>query len=185
MTAEQVARLLVCGTVDIAAIPELADPEFRDDVEQRLSHVGLQLARGAGRWLARSPIELGADVLDGFHPAHVLNQGHMAVLAAAYLHLRHLPRQAGVTVEEVGSVTFADLYASFSAYNRRRVRAWITELRRAGFLGGEGDVICAGPLLSVLDEVAADERADRAVHSFLVKRMLQRKAREELGDAEA
>lgn len=170
---ESVARLLVCGTLGADRVPELERRNFREEVEQRLGAVGLKLTAASGRWLARPTTVDTASEFADFRPFHALHQAHLALLACAYLHLRYLPRQAGAPVDEDASVRFDLLYAPFSAsYQRRKVQAWVSELRRGSFLAGEGDVIRAGPFLASIDEVVADDRADAAVTEFVLRRML-------------
>lgn len=177
MTAEEVAGLLVCGTLPADACPELADAEFATEVDQRLAAVGLVRALGSGRWVARrrEPDEAPP----GFEPFHRLHQAHLALLAAVYLHLVYLPTQAGVTPADDATISFDELATTFSGYKRRKVQAWVSELRRSGHLGGEGDAIAAGPLLAAIDPVVAEERAEQAVRSYLVRRNVRDRLGEE------
>ncbi len=183
MTAEQVAASLVTGTLAVAAVPELGDGEFAEEVDARLAGVGLERVRARDVWIARRRPQLVHDDR-GWTAFHGLHQPHLAVLAIVYLHTVYLPRQAGVAADELAAVPLAELSASLPSYQRQTVRSWVTELRRMGFLTGEGDDVAAGPLLAVMDAAVADERADAAVRAFLVRRQLKARATE-LGDAPA
>ena len=92
-TPEKTAALLVTGTLNRSHWPELDDEDFAADVRSRLEAVGLELVAASGRWLARPAASPDAD--DGYEPAFELHAVELAMVAALYLHLRYLPRQAG------------------------------------------------------------------------------------------
>jgi hypothetical protein len=170
-----IAALLVRGTLAAEQVPELERQDVRTDVARRLAAVNLTLVRAAGRWLARPTAVDTTSENAGFRPFHALHRAHLAILACAYLHLRYLPRQAGAPADDAATVSFDLIYAPFAAaYKRQKIQAWVSELRRGGFLAGDGDAIAAGPFLASIDEADADERADTTVTQFLLRRILDR-----------
>jgi hypothetical protein len=182
VTAAEVAAMLTCGTLRVDACRELSDPAFAADVDRRLAGVGLERATGAGRWIARriaEPPDRG-----GWEPFHRLQQPHLAVIAAVYLHLQYLPRQAGVDPDPQATLALDELCATFASYGRQTMRRFVSELRRSGHLSGEGDDIAAGPLLAAIDPVTADARADQAVRSYLVRRQMREHFEEEPGHSQ-
>jgi len=176
-TPAQAAGMLVAGTLDRKQWPELDEEDFAGEVSERLSMVGLELVGAAGRWLAR-PKHAPTDDIDGFEPAFGLNTVELAVIAALYMHLRYLPRNAGaVESEEKPSVAVEELLRAFPGYSARFISQIVVgHLRNAGFVRRENDRLYAGPYLAALNEIEADERAQVAMGSFQLRRYLKQRA---------
>lgn len=182
-TAAKTAAMLVSGKLVRAEWPELDDEDFATEVRARLAAVGLELVGAGGRWLARPVVSLEAD--DGFEPAFELNTVELAVVAALYLHLRYLPRQAGAADNgDDPSVDVDELLRPFAgAYQRGFLEKIVLgHLRNAGFVERRGGRLYAGPYLAAINEIEADERAQAAVGQFLLRRFLRRRAEELEGE---
>lgn len=181
-TAEQVASMLVAGTLDRASWPELDDEDFAADISARLSAVGLELVAADGRWFARARY---AEEEDGFHPTFRLHSMELAMVAALYLHLRFLPRQgSGVEQDGEPSVEIDEIVRAFPSYQRTYLENQILgRLRNAGFVRRESGRLYAGPYLAAIDEVTADQRAQEMLKNFLLRRYLRRRAEEIEADA--
>jgi hypothetical protein len=170
-TPERAAQLLTQGLLERKAWPELADEHFAAEVEQRLAAVGLQLASGGGYWVARS---MDGQAPEGFEPLLALDEAELALLAALYLHLRYLPRQSGNQEEqEEPSVAVEDIERGFP-YKVGYARILLGRLTNARFVERRDHRLYAGPYLSALDEVAADERASELLSDFRLRRQLRR-----------
>jgi hypothetical protein len=164
--------------------PELALEEFVAEVSARLAGVGLQLASGDGYWLARAQ---EGEARDGFEPIFSLDQLELAVLAALYLHLRYLPRQAaGVKVgdesdvkSDLPSVSVEDIERGLPGYSVGKVQMVLGRLKNAQFVRQNNQRLYAGPYLAAIDEVVADERASELLRDFRLRRYLQRVVRGE------
>lgn len=178
-TPRDVAALLVAGTLDRRQWPELDEEEFADQVRERLAGVDLELVGSGGRWLAR-PSSAPEPDLAGFEATFSLHAVELAVVAALYLHLRYLPRQAGAdSVGEEPSVEVDEVLRGFPGHNRTYIEKIILgHLRNAGFVRRENDRLYAGPYLGALNEIEADARAQEALGSFALRRYLQRRAEE-------
>ena len=102
------------------------------------------------------------------------------MVAALYLHLRFLPRQAGAPEDdEEPSVDLDELLRPFAGYQRHYLEKIVLgHLRNAGFVERRGGRLYAGPYLAVINEVEADERALAAMSQFLLRRFLRRRAEE-------
>ncbi len=182
-TPAQTASLLVAGTLDRSQWPELDEEEFAVEVRERLAHVGLELVGAGGRWLAR-PVTVAADE-EGFEPAFRLHSVELAVVAALYLHLRYLPRQAGedVAASEEPSVEIEELLRAFPGHSRQYLEQIVLgHLRNAGFVRRESGRLYAGPYLAALNDVEAGERAQAALGSFQLRRYLRTRAQELEGE---
>jgi hypothetical protein len=181
-TAEKTAAMLVAGVLVRADWPELDDEDFATEVRSRLSAVGLELVGAGGRWLARPAASLEAD--EGFEPAFALNTVEMAMIAALYLHLRYLPRQAGASDNgDEPSVEVDELLRPFNGYQRGFLEKIVLgHLRNAGFVERRGGRLFAGPFLAAINDIEADERAQAAVSQFLLRRFLRRRAEELEGE---
>ena len=181
-TAEKTAAMLVSGKLVRADWPELDDEDFAAQVGSRLAAVGLELVGAGGRWLARPVASLEAD--DGYEPTFALNTVELAMVAALYLHLRYLPRQAGAADNgDEPSVDVDELLRSFSGHQRRFLEKIVLgHLRNAGFVERRGGRLYAGPYLAAINELEADERAQAAVGQFVLRRFLRRRADELEGE---
>lgn len=183
-TPEEAARLLTQGTLQRLLWPELSLEEFAAEVSERLAAVGLELASGDGRWVARSH---DRQAPDGFEPIFSLDQLELAVLAALYLHLRYLPRQAPKGGEpepgdrkEQPSVAVEDIERGLPGYKVSKVQMVLGRLKNAHFVHQQNGRLYAGPYLAALDEVVADERATELLRDFRLHRFLQRAVRGEV-----
>ena len=83
--------MLLVGSVAAADVPELGEPETRDEVRRRLAEAGCELVYSASseRWLAR--LDGPMPELEGHDPVLALGTAELAVLATCWLHLRFLP----------------------------------------------------------------------------------------------
>lgn len=181
-TAEKTAAMLVTGTLVRSAWPELDDEGFAAQVRGRLAEVGLELVGAGGRWLARPVASLEAD--EGYEPAFELNTIELAVVAALFLHLRYLPRQASASDNgDEPSVDVDELLRPFSGYQKTFLEKIVLgHLRNAGFVERRGGRLYAGPFLAAINEIEADERAQAAVSQFMLRRFLRRRAEELEGE---
>jgi hypothetical protein len=180
-TPEKTAALLVTGTLRRAEWPELDDEDFAEQVRSRLSQVGLELVGAGGRWLARPAASLERD--DGHEPAFELHTVELAMVAALYLHLRYLPRQAGAGDGDEPSVELEELLRPFAGYQRAYLEKIVLgHLRNAGFVERRGGRVYAGPYLAAINEVEADGRAQAALSEFVLRRYLRRRAQELEGE---
>ena len=171
--------MLVAGTLDRGQWPELDDEDFAGEVRDRLAAVGLELVGAGGRWLAR-PQHAPTDDADGFEPAFALNTVELAVVAALYLHLRYLPRNAdGAEDGEEASVAVEELLRAFPGYPATFISQIVVgRLRNAGFVRRESGRLYAGPYLAALNEIEADERSQVALGNFQLRRYLKKRAAE-------
>jgi len=171
--------MLVAGTLDRTQWSELDDEDFAGEVRDRLATVGLELVGASGKWLAR-PEHAPTDDTDGFEPAFALNTVELAVIAALYLHLRYLPRNAdGEENGEEPSVAVEELLRAFPGYSARFISQIVVgHLRNAGFVRRENDRLYAGPYLAALNEIEADERSQAALGNFQLRRYLKQRAAE-------
>lgn len=178
-TPAEIASLLVAGTLERSQWPELDEEEFAAQVQERLASVALELIGAGGRWLARPAVAPAPDV-EGFEPTFGLHSVELAMVAALYLHLRYLPRQAGADqAGEVPSVEVDELLRAFPGHNRHYLEKMILgHLRNAGFVRRENERLYAGPYLAALNEIEADARAQEALGRFQLRRYLQRRAQE-------
>jgi hypothetical protein len=176
--------MLVVGTLERAQWPELDDEEFAGEVRERLAQVGLELVGAGGRWLARPVTALQPE--EGFDPIFHLNSIQLAVVAALYLHLRYVPRQAGaLDAQHEPSIEIDELHRAFPGHSQGFIdRIVLGSLVKAGFVRRFDKRLYAGPYLAAINEIEADERAQAALSDFQLRRYLQRRARElEAGDA--
>ena len=83
--------MLLVGSVAAADVPELGEPETRDEVRRRLGEAGCELvySPASERWLAR--LDGPVPELEGHDPVLSLGTAELAVLATCWLHLRFLP----------------------------------------------------------------------------------------------
>lgn len=181
-TPEIAARLLIAGTLDQAAWPELHDEVFAREVRERLEAVGCELVAAGKKWLARPR---PAETSDGFSPTFPLDKVELALIAALYLHLRFLPRQPSAlgARNEEPSIELDELLRGFPQYGRSYLVKVLGRLRNAGFVRRDDHRIYAGPYLAAIDDVTADGRATGPLQSFAISRYLRRRAEELKTDA--
>jgi len=188
--AVDLCRLLLCGQVSAAAVPELGDPDVRAEVERQLAAVGVDLryAEADRCWVAMVEEPLPDDV--GLAPIQALTEAERAVAAAAWLHLVFLPaeRRTAAALDGLSlpaehaarpSLDPDDLYGQFAHRMRRAYfDIVIGKLKRLGFLRARGGRLEAGPVLQVIGGQAAVAEARRvvAVHKRLL--LLRRQAAE-------
>jgi hypothetical protein len=157
--------VLLVGSVAAADVPELGEPETRDEVRRRLGETGCELvySPASERWLAR--LEAPVPVLEGHDPVLALGTAELAVLAACWLHLRFLPgERAGAADSSAEAdqdwVDPDDLTELLGArLNGTGLPSVLERLARAGYLTLREGRVEAGPLLDTLDEPAAGDQA--------------------------
>ena len=88
--------MLLVGSVAAVDVPELGEPETRDEVRRRLGEAGCELvySPASERWLAR--LDGPVPELEGHDPVLALGTAELAVLATCWLHLRFLPGEGAV-----------------------------------------------------------------------------------------
>jgi hypothetical protein len=145
--------------VAAADVPELGEPETRDEVRRRLGEAGCELvyAPASERWLAR--LEGPVPALEGHAPVLALGTPELAVLAACWLHLRFLPGEAGPAPDQ-DWLDPDDLTELLGArLDGTGLPGVLERLARAGYLTLREGRVEAGPLLDTLDEPGAGEQA--------------------------
>jgi hypothetical protein len=151
--------VLLVGSVAAVDVPELGEPETRDEVRRRLGEAGCELvyAPGSERWLAR--LEAPVPALEGHDPVLALGTPELAVLAACWLHLRFLPGEAGPAPDQ-DWLDPDDLTELLGArLDGTGLPGVLERLARAGYLTLREGRVEAGPLLDTLDEPGAAEQA--------------------------
>ena len=173
--------MLLVGSVAAADVPELGEPETREEVRRRLGEAGCELvySPASERWLARLAAPLPA--LEGHEPVLALGTAELAVLATCWLHLRFLPGEEGGPGDgrpDQGWLDPDDLAELLGARLDGGLPGVLERLARAGYLTLREGRVEAGPLLDTLDEPeAADQaRAMLARHQRLAH--LRRRAAE-------
>jgi hypothetical protein len=192
--------VLLVGSVAAADVPELGEPETRDEVRRRLGEAGCELvySPASERWLAR--LDGPVPELEGHDPVLSLGTAELAVLATCWLHLRFLPGEARSTrpTDSAGSVgdrdwldpdDLAELLGA--RLNGSGLPSVLERLARAGYLTLREGRVEAGPLLDTLDEPGAADQARALVARHQRLAHLRRRAAEldggnrgEPGDAE-
>jgi hypothetical protein len=180
--------VLLVGSVAAADVPELGEPETREEVRRRLGEAGCELVYSAAseRWLAR--LDGPVPELEGHHPVLALGTPELAVLATCWLHLRFLPGEEeggpGDGRPDQGWLDPDDLAELLGArLDGTGLPGMLDRLATAGYLTLREGRVEAGPLLDTLDEPgAADQaRALAARHQRLAH--LRRRAAELDGNA--
>jgi hypothetical protein len=183
VNATELCRVLLVGPVPAADVPELGEPETREEVRRRLAEVGCELAYSprSERWLAR----LDGPLPDapGHEPVVALDTEALAVLATCWLHLRFLPeeraRSGAAPAPEEPWLDADDLAELLGArLDGAGLPAALERLRRAGYLTLREGRVEAGPLLDTLDEPEAAERARALVGRHQRLAHLRRRAAE-------
>jgi hypothetical protein len=171
MDATELCRVLLVGSVAAADVPELGEPETRDEVRRRLGEAGCELvySPASERWLAR--LDGAVPALEGHDPVLALGTAELAVLATCWLHLRFLPGEARSTgAPPPGSpgpsgaadqdwLDPDDLAELLGARLDGGLPGVLERLGRAGYLTLREGRVEAGPLLDTLDEPGAAEQA--------------------------
>ena len=178
MNATELCRVLLVGSVAAADVPELGEPETRDEVRRRLGEAGCELvySPASERWLAR--LDGPVPELEGHDPVLALGTAELAVLATCWLHLRFLPAE-GVSQQEQEWVDPDDLAELLGArLNGTGLPSVLERLAKAGYLTLREGRVEAGPLLDTLDEPGAAEQARALVARHQRLAHLRRRAAE-------
>ena len=151
--------MLLVGSVAAADVPELGEPETREDVRRRLGEAGCELvySPASERWLARLAAPL--PVLEGHQPVLALGTADLAVLATCWLHLRFLPAEAEAAAPGQDWLDPDDLAELLGARLNGGLPGVLERLARAGYLTMREGRVEAGPLLDTLDEPGAADQA--------------------------
>jgi hypothetical protein len=185
VNATEVCRVLLVGSVAAVDVPELGDPDTREEVRRRLAEAGCELAYSAGseRWLAR--LDGPVPELEGHGPVLALGTAELAVLATCWLHLRFLPAEQARSGEggqggpDQGWLDPDDLAELLGArLDGTGLPGVLERLSRAGYLTLREGRVEAGPLLDTLDEPGATEQARALVDRHLRLAHLRRRAAE-------
>jgi hypothetical protein len=169
--------------VNAADVPELGEPETRDEVKRRLAEAGCELvySPASERWLAR--LDGPVPELDGHDPVLALGTAELAVLATCWLHLRFLPGQGGGDGRDwVDPDDLAELLGA--RLNGSGLPSVLERLARAGYLTLREGRVEAGPLLDTLDEPGAADQARGLVARHQRLAHLRRRAAELDGEQE-
>ena len=166
MNTIELCRVLLSGSVPAAEVPELTDEDVRNEVRQRLTEAGCELAYAprSDRWVATlggplPRLEDHAAVID-------LRPAELAVLAACWLHLRFLEaewaRQSGGVDPAAGGEPWLDPddlgIMLGGRLGGRDLGDVLVLLCQAGYLTPREGQLFAGPLLETFDDrEAADE----------------------------
>jgi hypothetical protein len=151
--------VLLVGSVAAADVPELGEPETREEVRRRLGEAGCELvySPASERWLARLAAPLPA--LEGHQPVLALGTAELAVLATCWLHLRFLPGEAGTAAPGQDWLDPDDLTELLGARLNGGLPGVLERLGRGGYLTLREGRVEAGPLLDTLDEPGAADQA--------------------------
>jgi hypothetical protein len=171
--------VLLVGPVAAADVPELGEPETRDEVRRRLGEAGCELvySPASERWLAR--LDGPVPELEGHHPVLALGTAELAVLATCWLHLRFLPGEGEGTGDGQDWIDPDDLAELLGArLNGTGLPSVLERLVRAGYLTLREGRVEAGPLLDTLDEPGAAEQARGLVARHQRLAHLRRRAAE-------
>jgi hypothetical protein len=172
--------VLLVGSVAAADVPELGEPETRDEVRRRLGEAGCELVYSASseRWLAR--LEGPVPALDGHDPVLALGTAELAVLATCWLHLRFLPAEGGSGGRpDQGWLDPDDLAELLGArLDGAGLPSVLERLAKAGYLTLREGRVEAGPLLDTLDEPGAADQARALVARHQRLAHLRRRAAE-------
>jgi hypothetical protein len=174
--------VLLVGSVAAADVPELGEPETRDEVRRRLGEAGCELVYSAAseRWLAR--LDGPVPELEGHHPVLALGTPELAVLATCWLHLRFLPGEeagSGDGRADQGWLDPDDLAELLGArLDGTGLPGVMERLATAGYLTLREGRVEAGPLLDTLDEPGAADQARALVARHQRLAHLRRRAAE-------
>jgi len=184
--------VLLVGSVAAADVPELGEPETRDEVRRRLGEAGCELvySPASERWLAR--LDGPVPELEGHDPVLALGTAELAVLATCWLHLRFLPGEGAVQPPSPGAPLGGSPGPSGEAWvdpddlaellgarlNGTGLPSVLERLARAGYLTLREGRVEAGPLLDTLDEPGAADQARGLVARHQRLAHLRRRAAE-------
>jgi hypothetical protein len=174
--------VLLVGSVAAADVPELGEPETRDEVRRRLGEAGCELVYSAAseRWLAR--LDGPVPELEGHDPVLALGTAELAVLATCWLHLRFLPGEGAELGDGQDGQDWLDpddLAELLEArLNGTSLPSVLDRLTRAGYLTLREGQVEAGPLLDTLDEPGAADQARTLVARHQRLAHLRRRAAE-------
>jgi hypothetical protein len=180
--------VLLVGSVAAADVPELGEPETRDEVRRRLGEAGCELVYSAAseRWLAR--VDGPVPVLEGHDPVLALGTAELAVLATCWLHLRFLPGEPDTAGDQGPSPDWLDPDDLAELLGARLdgtgLPGVLERLAKAGYLNLREGRVEAGPLLDTLDEPGAADQARSLVARHQRLAHLRRRAAELDGDQE-
>ena len=152
--------MLLVGPVAAADVPELGEPETREEVRRRLGEAGCELvySPASERWLAR--LDGPVPELEGHQPVLALGTAELAVLATCWLHLRFLPGEREASGDAQDWVDPDDLAELLGArLNGTGLPSVLERLTQAGYLTLREGRVEAGPLLDTLDEPGAADQA--------------------------
>ena len=151
--------MLLVGPVAAADVPELGEPETREEVRRRLGEAGCELvySPASERWLAR--LDGPVPELEGHQPVLALGTAELAVLATCWLHLRFLPGEREASGGAQDWVDPDDLAELLGARLNGGLPGVLERLARAGYLTLREGRVEAGPLLDSLGEPAAADQA--------------------------
>jgi hypothetical protein len=176
--------VLLVGSVAAADVPELGEPETRDEVRRRLAEAGCELVYSAAseRWLAR--LDGPVPELEGHHPVLALGTPELAVLATCWLHLRFLPGEtpsggsdgAPPDPDWLDPDDLAELLGA--RLDGTGLPGVLERLTDAGYLTLREGRVEAGPLLDTLDEPGAADQARALVARHQRLAHLRRRAAE-------
>jgi hypothetical protein len=180
--------VLLVGSVAAADVPELGEPETRDEVRRRLGEAGCELVYSAAseRWLAR--VDGPVPELEGHDPVLALGTAELAVLATCWLHLRFLPGERDTAGDQGPSPDWLDPDDLAELLGARLdgtgLPGVLERLAKAGYLNLREGRVEAGPLLDTLDEPGAADQARSLVTRHQRLAHLRRRAAELDGDQE-
>jgi hypothetical protein len=176
--------VLLVGSVAAADVPELGDPDIREEVRRRLAEAGCELtyAPRSERWLAR--LDGPLPELEGHAPVLALGTAELAVLATCWLHLRFLPGEARSTDPDwLDPGDLAELLGA--RLDGTGLPGVLERLALAGYLTLREGRVEAGPLLDTLDEPGAADQARALVARHQRLAHLRRRAEElDMGGAQ-
>jgi hypothetical protein len=171
--------VLLVGPVAAADVPELGEPETREEVRRRLGEAGCELvySPASERWLAR--LDGPVPELEGHHPVLALGTAELAVLATCWLHLRFLPGERDTPGDGQDWIDPDDLAELLGArLNGTGLPSVLERLTQAGYLTMREGRVEAGPLLDTLDEPGAVDQARGLVARHQRLAHLRRRAAE-------
>ena len=180
--------MLLVGSVAAADVPELGEPETRDEVRRRLGEAGCELVYSAAseRWLAR--VDGPVPGLEGHDPVLALGTAELAVLATCWLHLRFLPGEPDTAGDQGPSPDWLDPDDLAELLGARLdgtgLPGVLERLAKAGYLNLREGRVEAGPQLDTLDEPGAADQARSLVARHQRLAHLRRRAAELDGDQE-
>ena len=168
--------MLLVGSVAATDVPELGEPETREEVRRRLGEAGCELvySPASERWLAR--LDGPMPELEGHDPVLSLGTAELAVLATCWLHLRFLPGDGQRAQDWLDPDDLAELLGA--RLDGTGLPSVLERLASAGYLTLREGRVEAGPLLDTLDEPGAADQARALVARHQRLAHLRRRAAE-------